>query len=155
MKERAFDVQALTGGAPEHPRRPRVHNEPHQADSQHQRALHLRSLRETPIGLHEYPNRDQPQRQCVQECRDNLASVKSIGAAAGRRTGCQPHCQQGKSYRSRIREHVTRVGKQGQTPGGKSTGDLHHHIAGNQHQRNPKASPAPGTPAPRMVACFS
>src|SRR5215211_3497109 len=146
-------VQALAPRPVEDGSAHHVDEEPECGHGQHRSAEHLRRFYEARVGLDEDPDRDRHQRHPVREGGQDLGPTVAEALLRCRRTIYQTSGEEGDPEREVIREHVPRVGEQGEAPREEAADDLHHREARGQGEHHGQRAAAP-FPRVRCVVVF-
>src|SRR5215210_4571171 len=144
-------VQALAPRPVEDGSAHHVDEEPECGHGQHRSAEHLRRFYEARVGLDEDPDRDRHQRHPVREGGQDLGPTVAEALLRCRRSPCQPGGEKGDPEREVIREHVSRVGEQGEAPREEAADDLHHREARGQDEHYGQRAAVPVTRVRRAV----
>ncbi len=86
------------------------------------------------VGFHGHPGGDQPERESIDQGRQDLETVKAERAFRRRPLSGELHGDQRQGDGGRIGQHVSRVGKQRQTAGQDAADDLGEHVTENQDE---------------------
>jgi hypothetical protein len=139
----SLHVQVLAPRSVENGGACRVDEKAERCDGQHWSAEYLGRLPEACEGFHEDPDGDRHQRHPVGESCQDLGPAVAEALLWCRRSSCQPGCEKGDTEREVIREHVSGISKQGQTPREDAAYDLHHREARGQDEHHRKRAAVP------------
>ena len=92
------------------------------------------------VRLEEYPGRDDPEAEGVEQRCEHLGPVVAERALHRGGTPRYPHGKQRKGDRRSVREHVPSVREKGEAAGHYAANHLHEHERGNQSQGENQAA---------------
>ena len=134
MQQGRSGVQAVRI-AVQAPRDEEIDDETDHRHRHHRATEDLPGLGQALDGLGQDPERDHHQGTGVQGRAQHLGALIAHGLLAVGGPCRDPVRDQGHRQGADVREHMARVGKQGQRPGEHPADGLDHHIGGRQHQR--------------------
>ena len=109
-----MNIQILRPTTMQNPQPGQVNDQATHRDPHHQLAQHLWRLPQPVVGLAEDEERHGDQRGAVDQGGENLGPVEAVGLMRRGWTITDPDREETQRQSHYVREHVTRVGQQGQ-----------------------------------------
>jgi hypothetical protein len=138
MRSRAPLVQRA--GTRENEKRGEVRDSASDGNHQHYFAIDLRWGNEALRGFEHDGYRDREQQQPIGISGQRLISAMAIRALVTRRAPAGADCDHGKDERATIRQHMGRLGQQGDGAGPESTNGLYEREGRKNAQGDPQAA---------------
>ena len=139
VNSRAADIQILAVGALQKRERGHIDEQSEHGDHHHDAAGHLGRHHQPLDRLIDDPGRDGEEREPVGKSDQHLEPVEAVSALPVGRAPREPKSEPGERQRSKVGQHVARVGNQSERACDNTASDLRKHKAAGERRGEPHA----------------